>query len=269
MNAVKFLVGPVYDPTTAREAVGWLKLADKGDGPDKGSAGVQALLYDAGGEAADARAAASIATDQLPEIHRRARLGILKIEAAKGKGPAADRTAADIAWDAVEWMNCEANKVGDKAADLDEAIARAAKLVKDMVLNGRPETDVFIKAANARIDLLLRINSPDGIREKQVEIQDAFQAAAVKTDGHVVLPGEGDVDYVCRMFLPSVGIDEDPATGSIHCTLAPYWAGRLGKDTLRAQQLSARGGHMQCTIGGDRVKIAGRARSYLHGTLEL
>jgi len=85
----------------------------------------------------------------------------------------------------------------------------------------------------------------------------------------VTAPGEGDVDYVCRMFLPSAGIDEDPATGSIHCTLAPYWAGRLGKDTFRAQQLSIRGGSVQCTIGGDRVKIAGRARLYLHGTLEL
>jgi PhzF family phenazine biosynthesis protein len=85
----------------------------------------------------------------------------------------------------------------------------------------------------------------------------------------VTAPGEGDVDYVCRMFLPSVGIDEDPATGSIHCTLAPYWAGRLGKDSFRAQQLSVRGGYMQCTIGGARVKIAGRARLYLQGTLEL
>jgi PhzF family phenazine biosynthesis protein len=85
----------------------------------------------------------------------------------------------------------------------------------------------------------------------------------------VAAPGEGDVDYVCRMFLPSAGIDEDPATGSIHCTLAPYWAGRLGKETFRARQLSARGGYVQCTIAGDRVKIAGRARLYLHGTLEL
>jgi PhzF family phenazine biosynthesis protein len=84
----------------------------------------------------------------------------------------------------------------------------------------------------------------------------------------VTAAGEGDVDYVCRFFAPSVGIDEDPATGSIHCTLAPYWAG-LGKDRLRAQQLSARGGHMQCSISGDRVKIAGRARLYLHGLLEL
>src|SRR5882672_7417587 len=85
----------------------------------------------------------------------------------------------------------------------------------------------------------------------------------------VTAPGEGDVDYVCRLFAPSVGIDEDPATGSIHCTLAPYWPGRLGKAMLRAQQLSVRGGSMKSTIGGDRVKIAGRARLYLHGTLEL
>jgi PhzF family phenazine biosynthesis protein len=80
---------------------------------------------------------------------------------------------------------------------------------------------------------------------------------------------EGEVDYVCRLFAPLVGIDEDPATGSIHCTLAPYWAGRLGKDTLHAQQFSARGGTMRCTIDGGRVKIAGCARLYLQGTLEL
>jgi PhzF family phenazine biosynthesis protein len=85
----------------------------------------------------------------------------------------------------------------------------------------------------------------------------------------VTAPGQGQVDYVCRMFLPSAGIDEDPATGSIHCTLAPYWAGRLGKKTFRAQQLSARGGHVECTISGDRVKIIGKARLYLQGTLEL
>src|SRR5205823_1560908 len=70
-------------------------------------------------------------------------------------------------------------------------------------------------------------------------------------------------------LFPAVGIAEDPATGSIHCTLAPYWAGRLGKRTLRAQQLSARGGSMQCKIAGDRVKIVGQARLYLQGTIAL
>ena len=81
-------------------------------------------------------------------------------------------------------------------------------------------------------------------------------------------PGSG-ADYVLRVFGPNVGIDEDPATGSIHCTLAPYWADRLGKDKLRAEQLSLRGGSMQCAIAGHRVTIAGRARLYLHGAIEI
>jgi PhzF family phenazine biosynthesis protein len=116
-------------------------------------------------------------------------------------------------------------------------------------------------------------------RTEQVRALSPDIAALAKLDAGlgtiVTAPGEGEVDYVCRMFLPSAGIDEDPATGSIHCTLAPYWAGRLGKDKdkakdrFRAQQLSTRGGSMQCTIAGNRVKIAGRARLYLHGTLEL
>ena len=81
---------------------------------------------------------------------------------------------------------------------------------------------------------------------EQVRALSPDMAALAKLDAGngtiVTAPGEGDVDYVCRMFLPSAGIDEDPATGSIHCTLAPYWAGRLSKKTFRAQQLSLRGG---------------------------
>jgi PhzF family phenazine biosynthesis protein len=114
-------------------------------------------------------------------------------------------------------------------------------------------------------------------RAEQVRTLSTDIAALAKTEGGigtiVTASGDGDVDYVCRFFAPSIGIDEDPATGSIHCTLAPYWAGRLGKSRLRALQVSARGGAMQCTISGDRtgdrVKIAGRARLYLHGAIEL
>jgi PhzF family phenazine biosynthesis protein len=117
-------------------------------------------------------------------------------------------------------------------------------------------------------DYLVVVDQADQLRALSPDM-----AALAKLDAGrgtiVTAPGEGGVDYVCRMFLPSVGIDEDPATGSIHCTLAPYWAGRLGKDTFRAQQLSIRRGYLRCTIDGDRVKIVGRARLYLQGTLEL
>jgi PhzF family phenazine biosynthesis protein len=92
----------------------------------------------------------------------------------------------------------------------------------------------------------------------------------IGTSGAIVTaPGDGDVDYVCRFFAPAIGINEDPATGSIHCILAPYWVTRLGKDSFRAQQLSERGGSARTAIAGERVKIAGRARLYIHGTIEL
>jgi PhzF family phenazine biosynthesis protein len=81
-------------------------------------------------------------------------------------------------------------------------------------------------------------------------------------------PGKS-VDFVSRFFAPRAGIDEDPVTGSAHCTLAPYWAKRLGKPRLRAEQLSARGGRLWCEIVGDRVKIAGHAVTYLQGKIEL
>ncbi len=118
-------------------------------------------------------------------------------------------------------------------------------------------------------DYLVVVDQAEQVRALSPDIAALAKLDMVNGGTIVTAPGEGDVDYVCRLFAPAEGIDEDPATGSIHCTLAPYWAGRLGKDTFRAQQLSARGGSMQCTNGGDRVKIAGRARLYLHGTLEL
>jgi PhzF family phenazine biosynthesis protein len=86
-------------------------------------------------------------------------------------------------------------------------------------------------------------------------------------DAIVTAPGQGEIDFVSRYFAPNYGIDEDPATGSAHCVLAPYWAGRLGKQELRARQISARGGDLMCTLSGDRVTLAGRAVLYLEGTI--
>jgi predicted PhzF superfamily epimerase YddE/YHI9 len=118
-------------------------------------------------------------------------------------------------------------------------------------------------------DYLVVVDRAEQVRALAPNIAALARLDIVNGGTIVTAPGGGDVDYVCRLFTPAEGIDEDPATGSIHCTLAPYWATRLGKETFRAQQLSARGGYMQCTIAGDRVKIAGRARLYLHGTLDL
>lgn len=82
----------------------------------------------------------------------------------------------------------------------------------------------------------------------------------------VTAPGEQH-DFVSRYFAPSIGIPEDPVTGSIHCSLIPYWAARLGKSQLHAYQRSVRGGELFCRLEGERVKIGGQARLVASGTL--
>ena len=84
----------------------------------------------------------------------------------------------------------------------------------------------------------------------------------------VTAPGRS-VDFVSRFFAPTSGIDEDPVTGSAHCTLIPYWAKRLGKDRLEARQVSERIGELRCELRGERVRIGGSVRPYLEGTIEL
>jgi PhzF family phenazine biosynthesis protein len=77
------------------------------------------------------------------------------------------------------------------------------------------------------------------------------------------------VDFVSRFFAPKAGVPEDPVTGSAHCTLIPYWAKRLGKTSLHALQISARGGELFCEERGERVLIRGRAVEYLRGAIEI
>ncbi|MEF2232300.1 MAG: PhzF family phenazine biosynthesis protein [Pseudodesulfovibrio sp.] len=92
-----------------------------------------------------------------------------------------------------------------------------------------------------------------------------------KLDGMCMIctaPGQ-DYDFVSRTFAPEQGIPEDPVTGSAHCTLVPFWAARLGKSVLHAYQTSHRGGVLDCEDLGDRVKIAGKAVTYLVGAILL
>ena len=84
----------------------------------------------------------------------------------------------------------------------------------------------------------------------------------------VSAPGE-KVDFVSRAFFPNAGIDEDPVTGSAHTTLSPYWVDRLGKNPLKARQISERGGNVGCEVQGDRVNLSGQAVTYLQGKVFL
>ena len=98
-------------------------------------------------------------------------------------------------------------------------------------------------------------------------------SALARLDGMGVVataPGrDGQEDFVSRFFAPAMGVDEDPATGSAHCLLMPYWAQRLGRNTLHATQLSARGAVLDCVLEGERVWMSGPVRSYLKGEITI
>lgn len=87
----------------------------------------------------------------------------------------------------------------------------------------------------------------------------------------VTAPGDHGADYVFRYFAPALGLNEDPATGSVQSTLVPYWADRLKKSSLRARQLSRRGAEFELSAAKEagRIYIGGRCRPYLEGILHV
>ncbi len=100
-------------------------------------------------------------------------------------------------------------------------------------------------------------------------VPDFGALARVDARGIIATAPGTDVDFVSRFFAPRVGVNEDPVTGSAHCGLTPYWAKRLGRTSLRARQISKRGGELECELAGDRVRIAGRASLYLEGSITI
>lgn len=79
-----------------------------------------------------------------------------------------------------------------------------------------------------------------------------------------------DVDVVDRFFAPGCGVDEDPATGSAHCILAPLYADKLGRETLRFRQVfPGRGGDIRTEVRGDRVILSGQAVTVIESRLRL
>lgn len=104
----------------------------------------------------------------------------------------------------------------------------------------------------------LRGLKPDFIALKQIKARGVMVTAA---------SSQAQYDFVSRFFGPAAGIEEDPVTGSAHCTLAPFWVERLGKRVLRAYQASARGGELLVELQGERVLLAGNAVTVFRGQL--
>ncbi len=94
--------------------------------------------------------------------------------------------------------------------------------------------------------------------------------ASLDTVRGVIITAKGkDVDFVSRCFYPQSGVDEDPATGSAHTTMTPYWSKILNKKDLTSIQLSQRRGVFHCTNLGEFTAISGHAKTYLAGEITI
>jgi PhzF family phenazine biosynthesis protein len=108
-------------------------------------------------------------------------------------------------------------------------------------------------------DLLVELNSEEDVKSASPDF------GLIKKTGYkmiITAPGK-DVDFVSRFFAPTVGIDEDPVTGSAHSQLIPFWSEKLGKTKMQAKQLSKRGGSLVVEQKGDRVLMGGKCVFYM------
>jgi PhzF family phenazine biosynthesis protein len=120
----------------------------------------------------------------------------------------------------------------------------------------------------SKFDYLLELASEEAVRATD---PDHRRLASLPVRGIIVTAraSTAPFDFVSRFFAPGSGVDEDPVTGSAHCTLGPFWASRLGKDEMLAYQASARGGIVRVRVEGERVKLGGQAVTVLRGRLAI
>lgn len=119
--------------------------------------------------------------------------------------------------------------------------------------------------------LMAIFETPDQVRALKPDLVRVNEISGGATGGRGNLicaaPGASEgFDVVSRFFAPGSGIPEDPATGSAHCIIAPYFSKMLGKAELTCfQAYPGRGAHITTRLAGDRVKLIGRARTVIEG----
>lgn len=148
----------------------------------------------------------------------------------------------------------------DFPAEPPAAAPRAEELIEALGLIPR-------FAGRNRFDYFIEVDSEYTVRTYKPD----FAMLARLGGRGVIVTAKADegtgIDFVSRAFFPSVGVNEDPVTGSAHCALAPYWAKRLRKDELLGYQASERGGYVHVKNKGERVLLSGQAVTVLSGRL--
>ncbi|MEW2356616.1 PhzF family phenazine biosynthesis protein [Spirillospora sp. NPDC029432] len=132
-------------------------------------------------------------------------------------------------------------------------------------LAGALGTEIVWCGRNGQPDLLAEVADENTVRglAPDLDALGRFGARVVIVTAPAA-PGS-PYDFVSRAFGAAVGVGEDPVTGSAHCALAPYWTGKLGRDTLTGYQASERGGLVGTRLSGGRVVLSGTAVTVLDG----
>lgn len=146
--------------------------------------------------------------------------------------------------------------------DLPETLVKPGSHEALLDALGTPEAELFLSWKGAEATAIILLENEAAVRACSPDIR---ALASIDLMAIVTAPGDGDYDVVSRVFVPAWGVDEDPVTGSAHAALAPFWAGRLGRDSFTAFQASRRGGRVECRISGDRVILSGRCVTVIEG----
>jgi len=135
--------------------------------------------------------------------------------------------------------------------ELSDALGRAPRELLDA---GRDVIAVFQSEAQVR-DL-----SPD-----------MAKLLSLGRRGFIATAAGSQFDCVSRFFCPSfgLGVDEDPVTGSAHCSIAPLWSQRLSKTSLLAYQASPVGGELHCDVSQDTVTIGAPAALFARARISV
>lgn len=137
------------------------------------------------------------------------------------------------------------------ATNLPDIISKSLNIAPKEILKAR--------------DYFLVYDNENEIRNIRIDRQ-IFDGINLVSGGVIVTAIGDSCDFVSRFFTAQASIPEDPVTGSAHCSLIPFWAKRLNKNELYAQQLSERMGHLYCEYLGERVIISGQAKTYSTGS---
>lgn len=132
----------------------------------------------------------------------------------------------------------------------------------DQVIGFSP-SDIF----ESDVNLLVELESFDAVRDYQ---PDFLKIAQLPYQGLIITCRmDAGFDFASRYFAPRAGIDEDPVTGSAHCSLTPYWAAKLETSEFNAYQASERTGELKVKLDNGRVLIQGQAVTIFKGELEI